>query len=405
MKYIALLIILLCPYSFAQKEQKQGSMFKADAYWKSGNLDKAKAEIDLVASNPKKAKNVSLWLLRGYIYKALLLTDNYQYAQIDSNAGVTAAKSFERVLQLHKKHEKKSTYYVEAFNAKEEIWGHYVAQAVSKYKIEDYEEAYELFNKSRHIKPQDSISLSYTGYNAMLIGKYDTALTCYYKLIELEKADVDIYKSIVSIEKDQKKDSTAVEKILEQAIEKYPNEPFFLKSKLILLIQQNRQSEVSTYIENLQDIITQDARILIYVASFYDDIGTRFIQEDAYDQATPYLDTAILYYKKALDDVPENLSANYNISLVYVRKSKKYFGTLAKMDNKSYYKNKEKFEKRGREFLTQALPFTQRAYELDPDDIQIITLLQQIYHRLGKKTEAALYQEKLNKLEADKAKK
>ena len=159
-----------------EKRKKKPSFYKAQVAFQNNKLDKAKKQIDLLVQDPKSAKRTSVWLLHGKIYRAILVSDDITIRRLDKKAGVTASKSFEKVMSM-KEDKKESESYIEAHNAFEELWGHYVQQGINYYKVEDYKKAYEELLLSTEIKPEDSVSHSYAGYFASFLKDYEKDAT------------------------------------------------------------------------------------------------------------------------------------------------------------------------------------------------------------------------------------
>ena len=298
---------------------------------------------------------------------------------------------------------KESASYVEAYNTFEELWGHYVQQGINYYKVEDYKKAYHELLLSTEIKPEDSVSHSYAGYFASLLKDYDKTLLHYHKLIELDKATLDVYKEVVNLERNHTKNLSKVTEILSQARQRFPDERFFLKEALLVLIQQKKTEQVEEEIEKVVEKVSDDPQVLLHVASFYQDQADPFVKAKDFDAAFPYLEKAVSYYAKALVLRPENLVANFNVSLAYQNMSEKYYYKARQMDNATYTKKGRAMEEEGKAIISQSLPYLEKSYELSPNDMDVLVALRQTSHLMGMKEKVAEYQKKIEALEKSEA--
>ena len=401
-KYVWLYVLLFFVVGSlsAQKAQRKGSMFRAEVHFQKGKLDLAKKEIDLILKSPKKTKRLGVWLLRGEIYRAILLSDSAVYRSLAQRAGVTAAKSFKQVMLLEKG-DKTSPYYVEAYNAFEELWGHHVQQGVDYYKLKDYQQAYNKFALAVAIKPDDSISLSYAGYFAQLNEVYDSTLRHYYRLVDLGKGSLEVYRTLGSLERTYKKNLENALKIIQKAIVSFPEDMPLRRDELLILIKQEKIDDVRRKIQVVLDSAESDVQLLLFVASFYDGQAEPWLKKRDYVQAASYADTATLYYKRALQYEPTNLIANFNLARAYVNISQKYYHKVRNMDNATYAKAGKAIEEQGKAIVVQALPYLEHLYAEDPKDVEVLSALQQVYYLLGRKKEAKVYQEELRKQEGN----
>ena len=326
------LVSASAPMFLHAQKPKKASLTKADVYFQSGKLDLAKEYIDLVMAHPKKGKRLNAYLLHAKIYRALLLTDDFNYRKLAEQPGVKAAKSFEQVMKMTA-HRKSAPTYIEAFNSFEELWGHHLQQAINYYNIEDYSKAYEEFLSTLSIKPDDSVSLSYAGYVARLNERYDQVLLHYSRLIELGKASVDVYKMVINLERVHRKGFDRALQLTQQADSLFGMDPFFVKEALIVLIHQGKTDKVREQIRLIKEQKLKDPEVFLFIASFYEDQADPFVEQKDYQSAVPLLDSAITYYKYALELRPDQLTALFNLALAYHSVAQQYYHQLQGMDS------------------------------------------------------------------------
>ena len=182
-------------------------------------------------------------------------------------------------------------------------------------------------------------------------------------------------------------------------MKKFPEEFFFQKEELLLLIQQKKLKEANQKIEKVVEKASDDPQVLLYVASFYQDQADPFVKEKNFEEAFPYLEKAAGYYAKALVLEPKNLVANFNIALAYQNMSEKYYYRARQMDNATYLKEGNALEEKGKAIISKSLPYLEKSYELSPNDIDVLTALQQAYHLMGIKEKETECRKKIEALE------
>ncbi len=71
------------------------------------------------------------------------------------------------------------------------------------------------------------------------------------------------------------------------------------------------------------------------------------------------------------------------------------------MDIPEYQKSGNEVAAKGNEFIQQALPYMEKAYELAPDDIDAVSALQIFYTKLKMNDKAEEMSNRLDELEGD----
>ena len=95
---------------------------------------------------------------------------------------------------------------------------------------------------------------------------------------------------------------------------------------------------------------------------------------------------------------PQNFDATYSIGALYYNKAASMTSELNKLSNDFSAAGTKKIQchqiGNGRNFFEQGLPFFQKAEELDPNDLNTMIALKEIYARKGKMDKAAEYKAK-----------
>jgi len=388
MKRFALIFIfsiLISPLAFSQYEPK-GKVSKADLALTAGKLDEAKAEIDLAFEVNDKGKittSAKNWYTRGNIYKAIYTNDG-EYKDLDPDAIVKAAESYQKAIEL----EGKATGYYTVF-ADQEIRGLYGAAidaGAVAYQEENLEVAFAEFSNALKVEPGDSIALLYAGSVAQELDDIDNALKLYETMVEEDVAPETVYSTIIYFYKTAKEDPETAMKYNDLAIKKFPENKTFIQEKIVYLITEGRSDEAEKQLLSEIEVHPDDPLLQFELGYLYDEQDNDEKALEAYGKAfeidPTYYDAifnfAIVHYNKAADIIKEfnekPLGSNYSAA-AYAKEEKATYDKAAK-----YFK--------------EALPHLEKAYELKPDDVK---LMGGVYNQLGMTDK---YDEVSKKLEA-----
>src|SRR5210317_1370656 len=129
--FFSLLLSVLS--SFAQPNK----LVNAQNFLQSGELDKAKTEIDLAALHERTEANEKTWRYRGDIYFALYTSQNEQYKSLEKEPLKITSKSYQQALEIDP-----DGRYQKEIHEKMMIIGNYgLNEGVADYNKGDYKRA------------------------------------------------------------------------------------------------------------------------------------------------------------------------------------------------------------------------------------------------------------------------
>ncbi len=102
-------------------------------------------------------------------------------------------------------------------------------------------------------------------------------------------------------------------------------------------------------------------------------VGVIFDNTHQYDKAAEA-------YKKAIELDPKYFDAHYNLGAMYYNQGVDYFNKIQSIDDMAEF---AKEEKKAKEYFQTALPFMEKAHEIDPSEKNTLQILKGIYARLG----------------------
>lgn len=389
---IICLIVSMAGLANAQK----GSVNKATGYLAKEDYASAKAEIDVAVTIEKNAAKSKTWFERGRIYQAIATSDDPAVNSIDPESISKAVESFNKVKSMEKE---VAPNAILADRSIEGLWGKFINDGGTVYGEEKFEEAYDNFIKALIVKPTDSLTLLYAGVCSQQDEKYDNTLKHYYKLEELGYASVDVYATLVYVERAVNEDEETALKVVKRAQQKYPTEARFGEEEISILINLKRLDQAKDKLVESIKKDPEDANLHLNLAIMYDNIAGTLSEESTKEEASKTYDLALEQYIETIRIDPDNYVANYNAGALYVNKAKQYYDQVNGMDLKKYQKEGPALEKKADEILGNGIPFMEKATSIK-EDVDGLNILMQMYKRMKQLDKAEGILNRLDELEA-----
>ncbi len=365
----AIIFISIGSFSYGQYVPK-GKVNKAELAFNQVKLDIAKAEIDEAFKIDNKGKVSAAaknWYLKGRIYKAIYLDDSTDFKNL---AGEEALEIAMEAFNKTKSMEKENSSYV--IFSDQEI-GHLYSAIINKgaiaYDADDYERAYQEFMIALKVTPNDTTALLYGGVSAQQADMFDEALDCFQTLADNGDAKIDTYKTMIYLYRTEKEDLEQVLNVVNQGLEKFPNNKDLTQEKITTLIVMERVDDAKSELEEAINEEPTNHLYYYFLGYLYD------FQEDA--------DNAIEQYKKAIELNPEYYEANYNLGVVYYNKARDIISEMNNLSLAEYAIQETAYTDRASVHFKESLPYFEKAVEIKPDeDVQLLETLMGVYLRL-----------------------
>ena len=353
---------------------------KAESTLESGNLMEAMALINEALNDEKTKDDPKTWFVRGNVYKAIG-EDSTGTVSIDEDALKIAIESYHKAQELSKEN---STYSVFADQAIGEIWAVNLNKGAEYYQNSDYENAISYFEKAMLAKPEDTTAYLYSGISAQSSGNYDVAEANYTKLLELGYKNEDIYNFLINVNLTEKKNPEKALEYLQAAREAYPENNDFLKREIVILINEERSDEAENKLAEAIKADPDDPQLYYNRGYLFEQIGKN--------------EEAVSSYQKALEIDPDYFDANFNIAAYYYNQAAEILQKANDMELKEYQEKGKLVEQEAQDYFKQSLPYLEKARELEPDDVKVLSTLQTVYARLGMSDKAEEIEAKLEQL-------
>ena len=402
---ILLMVVLAQAQEDGGKLAKQAgralTSYNIDPSNNGDKLEEAKTKIDKALEQADVQANPSAWVTKGEVYNTILQRDMAR-RMIDTSAQLSgdndaleAFNAFQKGYELAEKKYEKS----DAVKGAGEVQGHLINIGVTKYEAGEFEKAYQSFEAALRChetlssngqkslldeKEQYDNQLYITGLAAQL-AKLTTDAERYYELLYTAGTDKPaVYEGLFNI-KVEKGDTTGAEKVLAEGRTKFPTDPGLLFAEINVYLQKGKLEEL---IGRLKQAIEQEpTNISLYITlgSVYDNLYQRESTAKNEAKANEYFAEAKKQYLKAQEIDPTNSDAVYSLGALYYNKAAAHTQELNALPQDDFsaaaLKKYEKIRDEIMALFDQALPYFKKAENLNPNDMNTLIALSEIFAR------------------------
>ncbi|MCG8474302.1 MAG: tetratricopeptide repeat protein [Cytophagales bacterium] len=366
---------------FAQKAVK-GSVSKAKSALEKKDLATAKAEIDKAFEVDKKgkvSKNPNSWFVKGKIYVALAV-DSSRAEIVNSEDLKTGVNCLDKAVEMK---EEKYKFFVD--QEKQNLRAGFFNAGAAKYENEDYAGATKDFQYCLDVIPKDSLLLYYAGISASSAKLYPEALELYDKLIKEFGANENVWTNKIYIQKTTG-DTLAALKTAREATLAFPSNSNLAISEIQILLEMNKLDEAKK--ANKESIAKNPTNPTLYYALGY------------INESQNARDESIKAYEKAVELKPDYYDAYINLGVVYYDWGRDIKNEANAMDWKTYEKKGKAVEAKALERFKQALPYFEKAHEVEPKNPGALEAMMNCYNVLQMTDKAQAAEQELNTLGA-----
>lgn len=366
MKQLALAIgILFSIQALGQKEVV--SAYNAN---KDGDYRKAATYIEQAILVEKAASKDKTWRYRGEIY--LNIAADPEVSAEYPNALVLAKESYEKAREV----DVKGRYERECIEGLGRVQIMASNNGINFYNTEAFDLAGNSFDIAASVARTVDMVDTMAVYNAALCyekaGMTDLAIARYYECAEIKYQVPNVFLFISTLYRNAGDDEAALE-TLKNARRDYPREQSLIIEELNIYLTSGDFERAKT---NLQLAAEQDPNneiLWFSLGSVFDNLGNS--------------EEAISAYLKAIEVKADYFDANYNLGALYFNQAVQGINAAndmwkPRMTNKEAAAQK-KLETDAKELFNTAKPYLEAAFAINPEDLQTIRSLKDIYARTG----------------------
>lgn len=360
-RFISLMaLVLLVSVSIAQTSKRT----TAYNYLRNGKLDKALENIEPCISHEKTMNDPKTWFYRGNIYLQIAV-DTGQYKNLVINGYKVAYDSYKKALGMEGANE----FKVDIFSNMNVISEGLLISGITKFNEKDYTSSYDLFVNAAEVKGEvgvfDSLSYYYAARSAEELKQFDKARDLYKKVLDGGYTQPDVYGALANCYRELKDNDNAVN-TLKEGRELYPSNIQILFAEINFYLATGQSEKALADLEIAKTLEPNNATIFFAAGTQYDNAGK-------YEEAEAA-------YLRALEINPTYFDAIYNLGALHVNQAAKLMekANAIPADKEKEY-NDMKTAADG--VLDRAIPFLEKAHNMDPSDKNTIRSLKEIYAR------------------------
>jgi tetratricopeptide (TPR) repeat protein len=353
---------------FAQK----GKIATAEFELQSGNFQKAKDAIDQAVVHEKTIMDPSAWKIKGDVYQSLYV--NKVYPPTSFELLFQAYEAYKRGFELESNPKRKAEYKQGLDN----VGIFFINEGIDLLKNKDDEGAFKFLEqcseltqymfKNKLNSELDTIYILYAAYAAQNLLNYSKAIELYTILYELDATDHTVYSNLADLLVVTKADDALVLSVIEKGRAKFPTDKNLIISELNYYLSKNRATEVVDKMEAAIKVDPSNPELYFALGSAYDQMGE--------------LDKSKLAYESAINLNPQYYDAYYNLGALYYNQAVKIIETMNALPDNDLKGFKQLEGERNALYL-QALPYLEKAYQINPDGVGNKAALKEIYARMS----------------------
>lgn len=357
---ILMSIILVLGVTAQKKYVKQ-----AEIHIDKDELKEAKTKLDMALQDEKSKDWGNTYFVYGKLAQAAGVSENEEFKKLFDIPFKIAYENYLKAIELDEKMNN-------AVNMQLPLLSNSVInKGIEGFQTKDYPSALDAFEFALKVGENDifggaaDTSIIYNaglaGYNGEM---YDKAITHFKTCKELGYGGPDLYLLLKNCYLENEDSINAVV-ILQEAFEAFPGNEAVLVHLVNYYLTSGKNEQALEYLTIAKENDPENA-------TYYHAEGVLYDKADEPEKA-------MKAYLKAAEFDPAYFDTQYNIGALLFNKGVTMVEIAnAIMDNKEY----EKAKKAAEEQFAKALPYIEKAHELNPDDIATMETLKILYYRM-----------------------
>ena len=261
----------------------------------------------------------------------------------------------------------------------------------------------ELGEESSLAAEEDVMNQMYiTGLAALNGNMLDAAAPYFEKLYEAEFDKPAIYEALYKINYTEENPEKSY-KYLEKGRDLYPEDVSLLFADINYHL---RTQQLDKLIDKIQLAIEKEPNnvtLYITLGNVYDQLFQKSLAAENDAQAQEYFNNALDYYQKGLEIDPDAVDAIYSIGALYYNRAAdmtQEMNSLADDYSKEGIEKYNQMKEKVFKAFDDALPYFQKAEMVDPNDLNTLIALREIYARKDMLDVSNAFKERLENVQA-----
>lgn len=240
----------------------------------------------------------------------------------------------------------------------------------------------------------------FAGLSALNAQMIPQAQELFQELYEMKYDNPLVYEAMYKVNKEG--DVEEAYAYLKAGREKYPDDTGLLFTEINHFLQMNALDELISKLESAIEKEPKNVSLYTTMGNVYDQLYQREAKEENKAQSEEYFDLALQYFEKALEIDPEYFDATYSIGTLYYNKAAILVGELQELEDDYSKEGLKKYEAQKEEIFAQfddALPYFKRCEKLNPNDVNTLIALREIYARKDMLDMVEVFKERLEQVQ------
>ena len=387
--FLPILLVLLSFNTYSQYKGNPGkakssldkAALKTEINEKRDLIIAAKGEIDAAIEIEKQRTKANTWLVRGDVYAEIAKN----FADLDPQA---IEKSVEAYDKIGTEIATRDVTVIQNTNAgRQNLSSFFINQAITALQgtnEPNYQGAYDAFQLSLRVNPEDTLGLLYGGFVAEQLNKYDEALTFYDKLMKRKvlntKNSNTIYQNSVNIlyqncevfnECDSFERTTS---LINEAKLLFPENNYYPSVEINIAMRLDKVDEARQKIDARLSTDPDNPSLHFNRAVLYYNLGLALTERDDFsekvklDTLDVVFKTSIESYKATLQYDPLNDRAVLYLLDAYKANAKPYYDLERNLDflalKNRYQSESDRLKNEGNIRIEDALEYAKAYMEL-----------------------------------------
>ena len=386
-----------------KEAQKAFNRYNLDPTNNKADLKTAMETIDRALATAEGQTLASAWNAKGDIYneiatqivtiRQLGMGDLSELPEAEKPA-LEAFEAYKKGLELaEKKYETK-----DALKGIRNVQANLSNMGVYKYEEGNYDLAYQDFKsvidaheilkkegeESNLDNPEEMNNQKYiTGLAALNANHIPDAKPYFQELYEMEYDKPLVYEAMYKVTAEEESPEAAY-KYLEKGREKYPDDLSLLFADINHALRTGQLDLLLSKLETAIEKEPNNVSLYTTTGNVYDQLYQKANQAGDQAKADEYFAKAKEFYEKGREIDPKNFDAIYSIGTLYYNKAASMTQQLNKLSDDYSQEGIKKYEALKAEIFVQfdkALPYFQDCEKLDPNSVNTLIALKEIYAR------------------------
>lgn len=361
-------------------------------YMNDGELIKAMQEIEPATENEKTKIDGKTWYYRGLIYEQIFYSEDAKYDAYKAGSLMKAIESYKQAKALGSKRINMN----DVADRYQRLGAYAYQEGVNLFNNKNFKDAHAYFETCYTVRQENNIvdsgAIYSAGVSAMNAEMNEEAIKDFKRAIEIGYSVEDSYINISKIYK-KLGNAEMYKATLAEARQALPQSQDIITAEINIYLEAK---EYDKALDNLNLAVENDPNnyLLWFVkGNIYDTKQAALMAEDKLDEATEFFEKAKADYTKALSIKEDYFDAAYSLGALYYNRGAEMLNKANMISDDAAYK---KAKTAAETVLKDALPFLERAHELQPDDVSTMNSLKELYARTNQMEKYKAMSEKLS---------